>query len=63
MDAAAVDADVARAGESFRQRRSVPAQGDALARRLGDLLTRHKADSGTLISLKVGKITDLPDVP
>jgi aldehyde dehydrogenase (NAD+) len=58
VDAAAVAAAVARAGEAFRQWRTVPApKRGALVRRLGDLLTEHKEDLGTLISLEVGKIT------
>ncbi|RVX39015.1 aldehyde dehydrogenase (NAD+) [Nonomuraea polychroma] len=58
VDAAAVDEAVARAREAFLAWRTVPAPArGALVKRLGELLTEHKADLATLISLEVGKIT------
>ncbi|MEV0406191.1 aldehyde dehydrogenase family protein [Actinoallomurus sp. NPDC050550] len=58
VDAAAVDAAVARAGEAFLAWRRVPAPvRGALVKRFGELLTEHKEDLATLISLEVGKIT------
>ncbi len=57
-DAAAVDAAVSRAGAAFREWRTVPAPArGALVKRLGELLTEHKNDLGTLVSLEAGKIT------
>ncbi|WP_433171852.1 L-piperidine-6-carboxylate dehydrogenase [Actinoallomurus sp. CA-150999] len=58
VDAGAVDAAVARAGEAFLAWRRVPAPvRGALVKRFGELLTEHKEDLATLISLEVGKIT------
>ena len=58
QDAASVDAAVRRAGEAFREWRTVPAPvRGGLVRRLGELLREHKEDLGTLVSLEVGKIT------
>lgn len=57
-DAAGVDAAVDRAQDAFGVWRTTPAPvRGALVRRFGELLTEHKADIGTLISLEVGKIT------
>ncbi|MFI7700490.1 aldehyde dehydrogenase family protein [Nonomuraea sp. NPDC049480] len=57
-EAEAVDAAVARAREAFLAWRAVPAPvRGALVKRLGELLTEHKPDLATLISLEVGKIT------
>jgi aldehyde dehydrogenase (NAD+) len=57
-DAEAVDTAVARAREAFMRWRIVPApERGALVKRFGELLTEHKADLATLISLEVGKIT------
>jgi aldehyde dehydrogenase (NAD+) len=52
-----VDAAVSAAAEAFQQWRLVPAprRGD-LVRRLGELLTEHKADLATLVTLEAGKI-------
>lgn len=53
-----VDAAVDRAQDAFIQWRKVPAPIRAgVVKRLGELLTEHKADLATLISLEVGKIT------
>jgi aldehyde dehydrogenase (NAD+) len=53
-----VDAAVDRAQDAFRQWRLVPAPARAaVIKRLGALLTEHKSDLATLISLEVGKIT------
>ncbi|GAA4623939.1 aldehyde dehydrogenase family protein [Actinoallomurus vinaceus] len=58
VDAGAVDAAVARAGEAFLAWRRVPAPvRGALVKRFGELLTEHKEDLAALISLEVGKIT------
>ena len=58
LDAAGVDAAVARAAGAFRQWRTVPAPArGALVKRLGELLTEHQQDLGTLVSLEAGKIT------
>jgi aldehyde dehydrogenase (NAD+) len=58
VEAAAVDAAVERAQQAFRSWRTVPAPGrGAVVKRLGELLTEHKSDLATLISLEVGKIT------
>jgi len=58
VDAPAVGAAVTRAESAFRQWRTVPAPArGALVKRLGDLLTEHKEDLGTLVSLEAGKIT------
>ncbi|QCQ92050.1 L-piperidine-6-carboxylate dehydrogenase [Rhodococcus sp. SGAir0479] len=52
-----VDAAVARAHETFAAWRLVPApRRGAVVRRLGELLTRHKADVADLVTLEVGKI-------
>lgn len=57
-DAAAVDDAVGRAHGAFLEWRTVPAPArGALVKRLGELLTEHKDDLATLISLEVGKIT------
>ena len=57
-DASTVDDSVARAQAAFRTWRTVPAPArGALVKRLGELLTVHKDDVATLISLEVGKIT------
>src|SRR3954449_7644987 len=57
-DASAVDDAVRRAGGAFLQWRQVPAPvRGALVKRFGELLTEHKDDLATLISLEVGKIT------
>ena len=57
-DAAGVDSAVERAQGAFTQWRTVPAPvRGALVKRLGELLTEHKEDIATLISLEVGKIT------
>jgi aldehyde dehydrogenase (NAD+) len=52
-----VDAAVTAAADAFPQWRLVPAprRGD-LVRRLGELLTEHKADLATLVTLEAGKI-------
>ena len=57
-DARTVDTAVGRAQEAFLSWRTVPAPvRGALVKRLGELLTEHKHDLATLISLEVGKIT------
>lgn len=54
----AVDEAVARARAAFLAWRVVPAPvRGALVKRFGELLTTHKADLATLVSLEVGKIT------
>jgi aldehyde dehydrogenase (NAD+) len=56
--AADVDDAVQRAQDAFRIWRTTPAPArGALVKRFGELLTEHKADLATLISLEVGKIT------
>lgn len=58
VGAKAVDVAVDRAQDAFRQWRTVPAPVRAgVVKRLGELLTEHKNDLATLISLEVGKIT------
>ena len=58
VDGAAVGAAVTRAEAAFRQWRTVPAPArGALVKRLGELLTEHKEDLATLVSLEAGKIT------
>ena len=58
VGAKAVDAAVQRAQDAFLQWRNVPAPArGALVKRFGELLTEHKSDLATLISLEVGKIT------
>lgn len=54
---AATQAAVTAAADAFLQWRLVPAprRGD-LVRRLGELLTEHKADLATLVTLEAGKI-------
>jgi aldehyde dehydrogenase (NAD+) len=53
-----VAAVVTRAHEAFLAWRKVPAPArGAVVKRLGELLTEHKTDLATLISLEVGKIT------
>ena len=57
-DAAAVDAAVQRAQAAFREWRQVPAPTrGGLVKRWAELLTEHKDDLATLVSLEVGKIT------
>ena len=52
------DRTVAEAAEAFSVWRSTPAPvRGALVARLGELLTEHKADLATLVTLEVGKIT------
>ncbi|MFP5345751.1 MAG: aldehyde dehydrogenase family protein [Actinomycetes bacterium] len=56
--ASEVDDVVGRAREAFLEWRTTPAPvRGALVKRLGELLTEHKEDLGTLVSLEVGKIT------
>ena len=56
--AADVDAAVERAHEAFLTWRTVPApQRGALVKRFGELLTEHKDDLATLVSIEAGKIT------
>ncbi|GAA3620431.1 aldehyde dehydrogenase family protein [Nonomuraea rosea] len=58
VDAGAVDDAVTRARQAFLAWRTVPAPvRGALVKRLGELLTEHKRELATLISLEVGKIT------
>src|SRR3954452_18151991 len=58
VDTAAVDDAVRRAEAAFLKWRGVPAPArGALVKRLGELLTVHKNDLATLVSLEVGKIT------
>ena len=53
-----VDTAVDRARDAFEHWKLVPAPvRGALVRRLGDLLSEHKSDIATLISLEAGKIT------
>ncbi|WP_405534813.1 aldehyde dehydrogenase family protein [Streptomyces sp. NBC_00075] len=53
-----LDEVVARSREAFLAWRKVPAPArGAVVKRLGELLTAHKADLGELISLEAGKIT------
>lgn len=53
-----VEARIDAAHQAFLQWRSTPAPArGALIKRLGELLTEHKADLATLISIEVGKIT------
>jgi len=53
-----VDGAVERAREAFRSWRVIPAPArGALVRRLGELLTEHRDDLATLVSVEVGKIT------
>jgi len=57
-DAPAVEEAVEQAGKAFLEWRAVPAPArGALVKRFGELLTEHKDDIATLISLEVGKIT------
>jgi aldehyde dehydrogenase (NAD+) len=57
-DAGQVAQAVARAGEAFRQWRSVPApRRGELVRRLGELLRSHHDDLALLVTAEVGKIT------
>jgi aldehyde dehydrogenase (NAD+) len=56
--AAYVDEAVGRAGEAFHAWRRVPApQRGALVKRWAELLTEHKDDLATLVSIEAGKIT------
>ncbi|MFC7447603.1 aldehyde dehydrogenase family protein [Rhodococcus daqingensis] len=49
---------IAEAHDAFARWRTVPApQRGALVRRLGELLTEHKSDLATLVTLEAGKIT------
>jgi len=58
LEAADVDAAVARAQEAFLIWRDTPAPvRGALVKRLGELLLENKADLAGLVSLEVGKIT------
>jgi aldehyde dehydrogenase (NAD+) len=58
VDASAVDEAVARAQGAFRAWRTTPAPArGAVVKRLGALLTDHKEDLGTLVTLETGKIT------
>src|SRR5664280_2521343 len=53
-----IDTVVERARGAFEDWRSVPAPArGALVRRLGDLLSEHKSEIATFISLEAGKIT------
>jgi aldehyde dehydrogenase (NAD+) len=53
-----VEHAIAAAHEAFLEWRSVPAPvRGRLIKRLGELLTKHKADVANLISIEVGKIT------
>ncbi|WP_374970637.1 aldehyde dehydrogenase family protein [Terrabacter sp. BE26] len=53
-----VDEAVARAHAAFKDWRFVPAPvRGAVVKRLGELLTEHKEDLATLVSVEVGKIT------
>ncbi|MEO7129821.1 MAG: aldehyde dehydrogenase family protein, partial [Dermatophilaceae bacterium] len=55
---AEVDDTVARAHAAFKEWRTVPAPvRGAVVKRLGELLTEHKNDLATLVSVEVGKIT------
>lgn len=57
-DPAYVDEAVTRAGEAFRAWRRVPApQRGALVKRWAELLTEHRDDLATLVSIEAGKIT------
>jgi aldehyde dehydrogenase (NAD+) len=57
-DAAAVDEAVCRAQGAFREWRIAPAPArGAVVKRLGELLTNHKEDLGSLVTLETGKIT------
>src|SRR5690606_5221859 len=56
--AAETEAAVGRAAEAFRTWRSVPAPvRGQVVKRLGELLTEHKADLAELVTLEAGKIT------
>ena len=56
--AAEVDAAVARAHEAFLAWRTVPAPvRGAIVKRWGELLTEHKDDLATFVTLEAGKIT------
>jgi aldehyde dehydrogenase (NAD+) len=58
VDAKAVNVAVQRAHDAFLRWRTTPAPvRGALVKRFGQLLTEHKSDLATLISLEVGKIT------
>ena len=55
---AEVEEAIAAAGRAFREWRGVPAPvRGALVKRLGELLTEHKADVAELVSIEAGKIT------
>ncbi|MDN5790438.1 MAG: aldehyde dehydrogenase family protein [Micrococcales bacterium] len=55
---AEIDDVAARAHAAFLDWRVVPAPvRGAVVKRLGELLTEHKVDLGTLVSIEVGKIT------
>jgi aldehyde dehydrogenase (NAD+) len=52
------DAAIAAAAQAFTTWRTTPAPvRGALVARLGELLTEHKGDLGTLVSIEAGKIT------
>jgi aldehyde dehydrogenase (NAD+) len=55
---AQLDEKLSRSSAAFRRWRQVPApQRGELVRRFGQLLRRHKAELGHIVSLEVGKIT------
>ncbi len=55
---AAAEAAITEAAEAFSTWRTTPAPvRGALVARLGELLTEHKADLGTLVTIEAGKIT------
>ncbi|MFC7495941.1 MULTISPECIES: aldehyde dehydrogenase family protein [unclassified Nocardioides] len=57
-DAVYVDETVGRAGEAFRAWRKVPAPArGGLVKRWAELLSEHKDDLATLVSIEAGKIT------
>ena len=57
-DAAGTADAIARAAQAFTAWRTTPAPvRGALVARLGELLTEHKADLGTLVTIEAGKIT------
>ncbi|MGB3859694.1 MAG: aldehyde dehydrogenase family protein, partial [Ornithinimicrobium sp.] len=57
-DASDLPAVIKRSQEAFLQWRTTPAPArGAVIKRFGELLTEHKADLGTLVSVEVGKIT------
>jgi aldehyde dehydrogenase (NAD+) len=53
-----VDSDIAAAAQAFSAWRATPAPvRGALVSRLGELLTQHKEDLATLVTIEAGKIT------